>query len=329
MNEKDIMVSVVCLAYNHERYIRKALESFVMQVTNFRYEIIIHDDASTDNTANIIREYEKKYPDLIHPIYQTENQYSKGVNVELIAEEHSRGKYIAYCEGDDFWTDAYKLQKQFDYMEAHPECSLCVHAAFRVNDEGKKLNYHIRPNTGNKEYTVEEVIIGGGGLFPTCSYFSRAKYSKNMPEFYINAPVGDYPFAIYMALKGKVYYMDEFMSSYRVNAIGSWTVKEFSDINKRIRHFQRIADMLDEINEYTYFKYAETIRRTKLNNQFQLLLEQEKIKEIKQGEYKKLYLRLGRRERIKINLNYYCLRLLDLLRAIKRLFSIGRGNDDR
>jgi len=77
MNEKDIMVSVVCLAYNHERYIRKALESFVMQVTNFRYEIIIHDDASTDNTANIIREYEKKYPDLIHPIYQTENQYSK------------------------------------------------------------------------------------------------------------------------------------------------------------------------------------------------------------------------------------------------------------
>lgn len=329
MKEKDVMVSIICLTYNHERYIRNALDGFVMQITNFKYEIIIHDDASTDNTAGIIREYEKKYPDLIHAIYQTENQFSKGVKVEFIPLKYSKGKYIAICEGDDFWTDAYKLQKQFHYMEEHPKCFLCVHAAYRVNNEGERLNYHIRPNIGNKEYTVEEVVIGGGGLFPTCSYFSRALYNENPPEFYINAPVGDYPFAIYMAIRGKVFYIDEFMASYRVNAVGSWTVREFSDINKRTLHFQKISDMLDDINEYTSFRYTDVIHRTKLNNQFQLLLEQEKIKEIKQGEYKKLYLRMGRRNRIRINMNYYYHRLLDLIRTIKRVFSFGRGPDDR
>jgi len=120
------LVSIICLAYNHEKYIHQALEGFVMQQTDFPFEIIVHDDASTDHTAAIIKEYESKYPKLFRPIYQTENQYrlEKG-RVTKIVYKAAQGKYIALCEGDDYWTDPLKLQKQVDFLEAHPDVSLC------------------------------------------------------------------------------------------------------------------------------------------------------------------------------------------------------------
>lgn len=109
------LVSIDFITYNHEAYIRDALEGFLMQKTNFTFEVLIHDDASTDQTANIIQEYEKKYPDIIKPIYQTENQYSKGVEITTqIQFPHARGKYIALCKGDDYRKDHFKLQKQVD-----------------------------------------------------------------------------------------------------------------------------------------------------------------------------------------------------------------------
>ena len=330
MKEKDVMVSIICLTYNHERYIRNALDGFVMQITNFKYEIIIHDDASTDNTASIIREYEKKYPDLIHAIYQTENQYSKGVSVENIAFNRARGKYIAYCEGDDFWIDAYKLQKQFDFMETHQEYSLCVHAAYRVASDGEKLNdYQLRPNSGNKDYTVEEIIKGGGGIFATCSYFSRAIYDKNIPDFYYNAPVGDYPFEIYMALKGKVYYMDEFMSSYRVNAVGSWSERVYSDINKRIEHFMKIADMLDQINVYTSYKYNDAICwRKKCDRFYNIFLLKNDLKELKKDEYKEFYSEISLRKKFVIHIAFYFPGLFKILKKTKQCL-LKRDSDDR
>ena len=135
----DIAVSVVCNAYNQETYIRDALEGFVMQKTNFKFEVLVHDDASTDKTADIIREYEAKYPDLIKPIYQTENQYSKGTGeVTKLQYERIKGKYIAICEGDDYWTDPMKLQKQYDALEAHPEVDICTHKAETVKADTKE-----------------------------------------------------------------------------------------------------------------------------------------------------------------------------------------------
>ena len=104
---------------------------------------------------------------------------------------------------------------------------------------------------------------------------------KNRPDFYENAPVGDYPLAIYLALQGKVYYMDEFMSAYRVDVKGSWTDREFSNIEKKISHYDKIADMLDEINQYTNYKYNNVIEKTKKRNQFNLLLDQEMFKRLK------------------------------------------------
>lgn len=122
----NVLVSICCLAYNHESYISQCLDGFVMQKCNFSYEVLIHDDASTDGTANIIREFEERYPNLIKPIYQIENQWSKGVKItSKLNFPRAQGKYIALCEGDDYWTDPLKLQKQVDFLEAHPECAFC------------------------------------------------------------------------------------------------------------------------------------------------------------------------------------------------------------
>lgn len=119
---RPLMVSILCTTYNHEPYISQCLDGFVMQKTNFRFEAIVHDDASTDGTAAIIREYAEKYPDIIKPIYETENQYSKhDGSLDRIMDKACEGKYIAFCEGDDYWTDSLKLQKQVNFLEGNPD----------------------------------------------------------------------------------------------------------------------------------------------------------------------------------------------------------------
>lgn len=287
----EIMVSVECTSYNHEKYIAEALESMLMQQTNFTYEILIHDDASTDRTAEIIRSYEKKYPDIIKPIYQTENQYSKGVVVELLNQKRAKGKYIAVCEGDDYWTDPQKLQRQVDYMEAHPECSMCVHAAEKVSAVTKKRVSIIRPSHKDKIFTVEEAIEGGGELFATNSILYSLEKIPEMPEFYLNASIGDYPLVICGALSGTVFYMDWNMSAYRVEVEGSWTTVQVSDIAKKQEHLQEVAEMLDEINIYTNYKYDTVINRTKKRDRFYILLKQMKVKETLKSGYRQFYMK--------------------------------------
>jgi len=126
LNNSKIIVSVCCLTYNHEKYIRQCLDGFVMQQTDFAYEILIHDDASTDSTADIIKEFEALYPRIIKPIYQKENQYSKGVSMSITYNfPRAKGKYIAMCEGDDFWTDSLKLQKQVDFLQENEDYVAC------------------------------------------------------------------------------------------------------------------------------------------------------------------------------------------------------------
>lgn len=299
--QNEIMVSIICNSYNHENYIADAIEGFLMQKTNFGYEILIHDDASTDKTQEIIREYELKYPNIIKPIYQIENQHSKGVKISSTYNfPRMRGKYIALCEGDDYWIDPFKLQKQVDYMQKHPECSLCVHAAYRVRPDKTEHKSSVRPNHGDRIFTVEEVILGGGGLFATNSILYPAVFKDNRPKFFENAPVGDFPLAIYLALKGTVYYIDEFMSAYRVGVPGSWTNRMASSgVKKQKEHIDKIENMLNEINCYSEFKYTDAIKRKLRINRMNLILKQGLFKEAKE-EFKEIYSSLGRVDKAKI-----------------------------
>lgn len=286
-----IMVSIECNAYNHEDFIAEALDSMLMQKADFAFEILIHDDASTDRTADIIRSYEQKYPDIVKPIYQTENQYSQNLPFEVYNSERGLGKYIAICEGDDYWTDPEKLQKQVDYMEAHPECSMCVHAAEKVSSETKKRVASVRPSNKNKIFSVEEVIEGGGELFATNSIMYSREKIPGMPEFYLNATIGDYPVVILGALSGTFYYMDQNMAAYRVGVKGSWTDLHLTDTSALQKHLQDVANLLDEVNIYTNFKYDYIISRTKKRNRFYLLLKQLKINETLKKGYRQFYVK--------------------------------------
>lgn len=266
----EIMVSICCITYNHENYIADAIESFLMQKKNFAFEILIHDDASTDNTASIIREYEKKYPGLIKPIYQVENQYSKGIQVQQFNYERAKGKYIALCEGDDYWLDPDKLQKQVDYLEDHPNCSMCAHAALMVTTEKQETGVELRPSVGSRLLTVEEIISNGGGFISTNSIVYKAQYADSRPDFFNKTRIGDYPLAIYLALKGEVYYIDEYMSAYRTGVPGSWTERVATKYEPRKNHYKEIETMLDAVNKYSNYKHNKVIMDTKRKNNFGL-----------------------------------------------------------
>ena len=154
---KSPLVSICCITYNHAQFIRKCLDGFLMQQTDFPIEILIHDDCSTDGTTDIIREYEAKYPELIFPIYEEFNQYQNGKAAEIDFYNYlrARGKYIAYCEGDDYWIDPLKLQKQVDFMEANPEYSVCFHDYVVYDTSNDK---HMKPYYGNIESFSQDGI---------------------------------------------------------------------------------------------------------------------------------------------------------------------------
>ena len=271
MSNKDIMVSIICNTYNHECYIRDALDGFISQKTNFNFEVLVHDDASTDNTANIIKEYESKYPDIIKPIYQTENQYSKKIPGLIGSLQYSRakGKYIALCEGDDYWISAYKLQRQFDFMESHPEYSLCFHKGYYVVAKTRKP-WLIYPKIKNDtDISVEQIILDIGEPMLTNSMFFRKECRDNYPDIFRDNPVGDYPLAVYLSLCGKVYCLEEPMSAYRVMAQGSWSqnnMKKNKDgYKRRIDILKKMSAFLLKLDEYTNKTYhaiiMEKIRR--------------------------------------------------------------------
>jgi len=307
--EENIVVSICCITYNQEKYIADAIESFLMQKTNFKFEIIIHDDASTDNTANIVREYAKMYPELIRPILQTENQYSKGLKMfKAYVYPSVKGKYVALNEGDDYWLDPNKLQKQVDYMEAHSECSLCVHATKNITADNKPLHHHVRPHVGNKIFDANEVILGGGGLFATNSILFPTKYTLTIPDFVENAPVGDYPLVIYLALMGSVYYIDEFMSAYRTGVAGSWSSETIGEDNmaKVKPLLKKLENMLLEIDAYTDYKFTAAIQQRININEGNLLLSLYLIEPLKNDEkYRCFYQSLTRMQILKLHLGAY------------------------
>lgn len=321
----NVLVSIQCITYNHENYIRDAIEGFLKQKTNFNYEILIHDDASTDKTQDIIREYTKKYPNIIKPILQKENQASKGVKKINYTFNHNRslGKYIALCEGDDYWIDEYKLQKQVDYMEKNPQCGLCFHAVDVINGDNKVDI--IKPYNKNCISPIEDIILGDGGFIGTNSILFRKEIMDNAPDLYFNAPVGDYPLQILTGMNKYGYYINEVMSIYRTNVPGSWTVnnRTSKDREKRnIKLIENFIEMLQSIDEYSNNNYSEIIKRKTKKFEFQILLIKGDIKLIKSNRYKILYKDLNKFEKIKLYIKGYLPKTFILLRNWKEELKI-------
>lgn len=224
MEENRCMVSVLCTAYNHQEYIAECLESFVKQKTDFQFEVLVNDDASTDSTAEIIRQYAEKYPDIIRPFYQEKNLYSRLKMPGLFAKvfyPEVKGKYIALCEGDDKWCDESKLQRQVDWLEAHHEYSACVHNTtlrFCGNESDDRL---LISEEGDRDVEFSTVIKGMSFAFHTSSILARSEYIVEPPEFHFVAGsygFTDYAIGLWLTMNGKVRFIDRPMSMYRISS---------------------------------------------------------------------------------------------------------------
>lgn len=262
------MVSIICNAYNHEKYIEKALLGFISQETTFEYEILIHDDASTDRTADIIREYEKKYPHLIKPIYQTENQYSKKVRITAnIQFPRAKGKYIAFCEGDDYWIDKSKLQRQYDLLEKNSEINICAHAAY--NEIDGKIDDKLFPQKEDGIFSLENVILNDGDFVATASLMIRRSVLENIYQFYIFS-ASDYAIQMMGAINQGMLYIGRPMSIYRLQTPGSWSARTHNNREVKIKHFEKMVQFFNLVGNELPDEYADVINFQKNTYMFDL-----------------------------------------------------------
>lgn len=318
-SSKKYMVSICCLTFNHEPYIRKALDSFLMQKTTFPFEIVIHDDASTDGTADIIREYQENYPDIVHSLCQEENQYSKGIsNISGVFNfPRAQGKYIAMCEGDDYWSDPYKLQKQVDYMEQHPDCTLCFHAADIVSEDQAFRSREIRPYEESRICTPEDVIDKKAN-YPTASLLFPAKFVKHLPRYYFDCPVGDIPLQLHLIAHGYAYYMDEHMSVYRQGVSVSWSEQmERGNYEEKLKqHHEKMKLMFQGFEEQTGGKYHEAVKSAIGRMDFLTQLNVRHYRQAKAPEFRKYYRELPLLTKVLIDVEVYCPWLYRLMRKV-------------
>lgn len=229
------LVSVKCICYNHAKYLRQALDGVMNQKTDFPYEVLIHDDASTDGSQEIIREYMRRYPGRIRAVLQTENQCSQGKNPSDILVSMVRGKYFVVLECDDFWQDEYKLQKQADALNKHPECVVCVHRTELYDEKGVSKGL-FQPQEQLPEGVLKQEMLVEY-IANTCQFHSSSRMIRTktydevlqIPYFAYRKKVGDLPLALGLSQQGPFYYLPDAMTGYRLSSVGSYSSQMAED----------------------------------------------------------------------------------------------------
>lgn len=248
----NIKVSVCMVTYAQEQFIGQAIESVVMQKVNFPFELVIGEDCGPDKTRNICLEYKEKYPEIIKLNLQEKNRGPQNNFIDTYNQ--CQGKYIAICEGDDYWTDPYKLQKQVDFMEQHPDFSMCAHTASTlmsgVLDE-IKLDKSV--------LTTSDLIEQDWGIMTASILFRKDMF--DLPEWYGKIKNGDYGLQLLLSLKGNIGYLPDNMSVYRQHFGG------VSSTLKPLNQAAWLTFLLDEFNKYTKGKYKKLIKN-KINRMY-------------------------------------------------------------
>ena len=246
INNQAPQVSIFCLVYNHRDYIERAIESFLMQKTNFNFEIVIGEDYSTDGSREIVFGYAKKYPDLIRLITSDQNVGMKknGHRTKMAL----KGKYMAMCEGDDYWTDPLKLQKQVDFLETNPDYSLCFHNAIVLQEDRtpKTLKYFC---TSDQKDTTTTADVINKWYIPTASIVVRREYIENLPDWFKDVYNGDWGIQLIVSTKGKIKYINELMSIYRRH-LSEGSLHADPSINQEFVLMQKIKLINYFKNEY-------------------------------------------------------------------------------
>lgn len=244
------VVSIICMTYNHEAFIGQAMGGFLAQVADFPIEVIVHDDASTDKTPELLRAWARAYPDAVFPLFQRENQLSKtGVYPIVHAYEAARGKYIALCDGDDYWTDPWKLQRQVDFMEANPEHAMCHHDYLILDQGGLRAPDSQAPRDFTGDELVGLSLVGYG--IGCCTKLFRNFYAEARKDF--TDFIGDYPMNVMLGLHGHCKYIPGIRPSVyrRQHGANSWSGLPKKVMAERTREmhrqvYERICERGDE-----------------------------------------------------------------------------------
>nr|AXL04961.1 putative glycosyltransferase [Aeromonas hydrophila] len=258
--DEPIRVSVCCITYKQEQYIVQAVDSFLMQKTTFPFEIIIGEDCGGDGTLTILAEYQKRYPNLIKVI-TSENNVGANANI-LRVFNAAKGDYIAICEGDDYWVDEVKLQKQYDNLILEKNINICFTASQKLASNGT-INRYAYHNKHKKIFEFSSVVRGGGGFMPTASIMVKSEIVNKMPDWFVSAPIGDFYIQILGALGYGALYLPDVTCVYRLNAVGSWTNSKFKDSSSKIINDAKIHDRcirkLEQLSDCRYnndYNYA-------------------------------------------------------------------------
>lgn len=328
MGEK-CKVSVLCTAYNHEKYIRDALEGFVSQKTDFPFEVLVNDDCSSDGTADIIREYAGKYPNIIRPFYQEKNLYSQGGMTHLFASvfyPNARGEYMALCEGDDYWSDPEKLQRQVSFLDAHPDYTACVHNTVLHYCDGSAPDAALRPEgQGDRDVDFNTVVNGPSGSFHTSSILARREYIVDPPDFHYTAAAHgftDYAIGLWLALNGKIRFIDRSMSVYRIASNpAAWSAKLGA-------HYARLKEfivgelaMMEKLLPHLNEEQAAVTKKVMLERRYELLYIEGKVDELVKPPFDEIF----RAKPLKYRMMVMVKRMFP---ALHRLYRKRRGYED-
>lgn len=281
---REIVVSVLCITYNHRPYIEQTIDSFLGQRTNFPFEILIHDDASTDGTAEIIREYADRYPDKIRVVLQEENQYSKGVCIpEVFLYPLANGAYLAGCEGDDYWPDADKLQKQYDFLQSHPQYSAVAGVTHYFNDEGAVTS----PPMPSKDFAgkdadewnflhISDANIGTNTLMYRSEYMQEPNWNRAREE---SPFVGDILVMLWLFEAGKIYIFEDVFQNHRHQ-----TRKDASNYNSIFGLKQKLSHNIQVFRAVCrYFAKPHDLRRYlggRIAEYFRYCVKRGKVREL-------------------------------------------------
>ncbi|HHO0939532.1 glycosyltransferase [Aeromonas hydrophila] len=275
-----VYVSIICPTFNQESYIENALDGFLSQITEYRFEIIVHDDASTDTTSSILHRYKNKYPSLINIITQTENQFSININMPF---KHclsiSQGKYIALCEGDDFWCLNDKLQMQITELENNIDYNIVISSAFGLSSDG---TYSSFCDLGKNRFIIpfKECILGPEkDFYPTASFLMRKDVLENLPDWFYSAPVGDYYLHVFCSFPNGCIYLPQKTVAYRIASIGSLSSMMNYDrfITLRTKSYECGFKLMD-LYGYNY-EFKKTILKKQARYLFEMLVYAVKMKD--------------------------------------------------
>ncbi len=268
------LVSCCCISYNHEKYIESALDSILMQKTNFPFEIIVRDDCSTDQTQNIIKKYAIKFPSIIRPVLEQENQYSKGVNPGLATFKHAKGKYIAILECDDHWTDSNKLQKQADFLEKNKDYIISYHDCNLIDENGRLISNTINPSL--KDYSSDELKCGDVFIHPNTTLFRNIDIS--FPKIFDEVLNGDIVLFHLLGFYGKGKFQTDIKNSvYRVHGKGIWSsLDRIQKMKNNVKTKQALQMNLSDRPELVQ-KIDRNIRRSLFSHLRQSLTERDFI----------------------------------------------------